>query len=151
LINSISEVFVARKMAVVFVARLYGKIIAALVLFTVNREGTYAYNFSDSKYLKFHPNHALLWAAIEWSIRNGLSAFDLGISSPQDNQLLLFKRRWGGSELNVRDYFIAPGSKSILPDRRASLKYKSATIAWRFLVPSFVASTVGPSLISHLE
>jgi len=151
LIKSISELFAAKRKAVIFVARLSGRIIATLVLFTVNKEGTYGYNFSDTKYLGFHPNHALLWAAIEWSIRNGLSAFDLGISSPQDNQLLLFKRRWGGSEFKVRDYFIASKDKSILPDRRASMKYKSATIAWRFLVPSYFASRLGPAILSHLD
>jgi lipid II:glycine glycyltransferase (peptidoglycan interpeptide bridge formation enzyme) len=113
--------------------------------------GIYAYNFSDQRYLRYRPNNALIWGAIQWSLQNGFTSLDLGISSPQDNQLLWWKKRWGAVEYLLREYFLSSANKPIAPDRRESLKYKSATMLWRYLVPGFVASAIGPSLIPHLD
>jgi len=151
LLKEISNILMPKKLARTFVARLGEKIVATLILFTMNKEGIYAYNFSDAKYLRFEPNNALIWRAIKWSLDNGFRSFDLGISSPQDNQLLSFKMRWGAIVTKLPEYFIAPSDKVILPDRRASQKYRPATLAWKFLLPSFIASAIGPRILSHFE
>jgi CelD/BcsL family acetyltransferase involved in cellulose biosynthesis len=151
LLDAIHEKLVSKNLARTFVARLEGRVIAALIMFTMSGEGIYAYNFSDRKYLRLRPNNALIWAAIQWSLENRLSIFDLGISSPQDNQLLPFKKRWGAVEHTLREYFITRGDKPIVPDRRASLKYKWATMVWRHLVPNYFASKFGPALLSHID
>lgn len=146
---AICNLLLPKKLAKIFVARLAEKIVAVLVLFTMNKESIYAYNFSDMKYLKLRSNNALIWAAIKWSVDNDMRRFDMGISSPEDGQLLGFKMRWGATHDKVHEYLLARGDKVISPDRRGSLKYKSATFAWRFLMPSIIASKIGPPLLSH--
>lgn len=151
LLEGIDEVLAPKKLARIFVAKLNEKIIAILILFTINEEATFAYNFSDVNYLRLYPNNALIWSAIKWSLDNGFRNFDMGISSPQDNQLLSFKMRWGPIVSKLREYFIASNENAISPDRRACKKYKSATLVWRFLLPSFVASVIGPRILPHFE
>lgn len=150
LLKEINRTFVP-KLARTFVARRDSKIIGAIILFLMNNEAIYAYSFSDSENLKYHPNHALIWTAIKWSLQNGISVFDLGTSSPLDNKLLEFKRRWGAHEIGLNDYFLTHDLSAITPDRRSSLKYRSAAFAWRVLLPQFVAGTIGPPLLRHLE
>jgi len=150
LLKAIGDVLVPKNLAKILLAKLDNKIIATLILFTMNREAIYAYNFSDPNYLKSDPNNALIWAAIKWSLKSGLREFDMGISSPQDNKLLSFKMRWGAIEDKLPEYFLATGNqKDIVSDRRASLKYRLASFAWRFLLPDFLTATIGPRLISH--
>jgi len=151
LLSLIGDLLCSKKLAVVLTARLEEKIIALMILFVLNKEAIYAYNFSDSKYLKFYPNNAMIWTAIKWSLDKGLNRFDLGISSSEDDELLAFKRRWGASEDMLHEYFVTPSDRVIAPDRRASLKYRSAILAWRLLLPTFVASRIGPLLLRHFE
>jgi lipid II:glycine glycyltransferase (peptidoglycan interpeptide bridge formation enzyme) len=151
LLEAIKNMLIPKKLARIFVARLAGKMVAAVVLFIMNNDSIYAYNFSDSNYLRFRPNNALIWAAIKWSLDNALSNLDLGISSPQDNELLSFKMRWGATRTRVRDYFLVRGGMAIPADRRASLRYRLAAAAWRTLLPSFLARKMGPMLLTHLE
>jgi CelD/BcsL family acetyltransferase involved in cellulose biosynthesis len=84
LLKSISDLS-TKGLAKIFLAKMKGKVIACLVLFTMNKEAIYAYNFSDVEYLRFYPNNALIWTAIKWSMKNGFSVFDMGTSSRQDN------------------------------------------------------------------
>jgi len=150
LLKAIGDVLVPKNLARIFLARLDKKIIATLILFTMNKEAIYAYSFSDPNYLKFYPNNALIWAAIKWSLNNGLREFDMGVSSPQDNRLLSFKMRWGAIEDKLHDYYISKDKQAdIVLDRRASRKYRLATLAWRFLLPNFLTETIGPKLVSH--
>jgi lipid II:glycine glycyltransferase (peptidoglycan interpeptide bridge formation enzyme) len=150
LLKSISDLS-AKGLAKIFLAKMKGKVMAFLVLFTMNKEAIYAYNFSDVEYLRFYPNNALIWTAIKWSMENGFSVFDMGTSSRQDNKLLSFKTRWGTVVEKLGDFFITRDDKMILPDRRAAMKYKAVSVAWRFLIPGFFASRVGPRLLHHLE
>lgn len=149
--TAIAHLLLPKNLAKIFVARFENKVVAALVLFTLNKEAVCAYNWSNKKYLGLRPNNALFWAAIKWSLENGLDVFDMGVGSPQDDQLLSFKRRWGTIEGPLYDYFAVVEGERFSPDRRASAKYEFAMLAWRFLVPKFVASAVGPRLLSHLE
>ena len=151
LLNAIMNRLAANNFAKVFVARLQEKIVAALVLFTMSKEGIYAYNFSDEKYLDSYPNNALLWAAIKWSMDNELRLFDMGISSPHDKELFAFKMRWGATAAKLHDYFIGANEQLVsAPDRRSSRKYASATTIWK-LIPGLLANRLGPRLIRHLE
>lgn len=150
LLKSISDLS-AKGLAKIFLAEMRGKVMAVLVLFTMNKDAIYAYNFSDVESLRFYPNNALIWTAIKWSMKNGFSVFDMGTSSRQDNKLLSFKRRWGSVVEKLGDFFIARDDKMILHDRRAAMKYKAVSVAWRFLIPGFFASRVGPRLLHHLE
>jgi len=149
LLKAISDLLVPRGIAKIFIATLEQKIIGTLVLLTMKNEATYAYVFTDPKYLRLRTNNALLWTAIRWSLESGMSCFDMGISSPLDNELLRFKKSWGATEEKLHDYFILEGQKPLNPDRRSSLTYKLAILTWRLVFPTFVASKVGPRLLYH--
>jgi len=147
--DAIINVLVPKGLARIFVARLRDETIATLVLLTMNREAVYAYNFSDERFFRFRPNNALLWEAIKWSLDMNLSSLDLGTSSPEDNELLSFKLSWGAFKDKLHEYYIG-GSDKILsgPDRRSSRRYRLASFVWKRL-PTFLASAIGPKLLSH--
>ena len=77
LFNVINQTLVP-KLARIFVARHDSEIIGAVIIFMMNNEATFAYSFSDNENLQYHPNHALIWTAIKWSLQSGFSMFDLG-------------------------------------------------------------------------
>jgi hypothetical protein len=89
--------------------------------------------------------------AIKWSMANDIKNFDMGICCPQDNDLWLFKSRWGTIEHKLHDYFMMTKEVRAPSERRASMTYKLARLAWRRIVPSFVASAIGLRLLCSFE
>lgn len=54
----------------------------------------YKYGASDPVYLKFHPNHLMLWEAMLYARRQGYSRFDFGKTDPANTGLTDFKDGW---------------------------------------------------------
>jgi hypothetical protein len=150
LIEEIVHDLVPRKLATILKAQLQGEVVAVLVLFTMNNEGLYAYGFSNPEFLGFRPNNALLWAGIEYCAEKGFTRIDLGTSSPQDGDLMSFKKHWGSTVDRLNEYFAGTKiRRDFVTDKRESYRYKLAMFAWRFFVPEFLARQVGPMILRH--
>lgn len=65
----------------------------------------YGYGASNPKYLKLHPNHAILWKAIEDACKEGFVYFDFGRASLNESGLRAFKLRWGTEEIALKYSF----------------------------------------------
>ena len=65
----------------------------------------YGYGASNPKYLKLHPNHAILWKAIEDACKEGFVYFDFGRASINESGLRAFKLRWGTEEIALKYSF----------------------------------------------
>jgi lipid II:glycine glycyltransferase (peptidoglycan interpeptide bridge formation enzyme) len=85
------------------------------------------YLASDMDFLKYHPNHLLIWKAIEMGCGEGFRYFDFGRAGGNMKGLIEFKEKWGGDECEV-PYMYFPktaGITSLWADsKRISLSNK---------------------------
>jgi len=72
--------------------------IAGIVILQWQQTLTYKFSASDQTKLDLHPNHLLLWTAIQWGCAHGFTSFDLGRSNITDAGLRDFKSSWAAEE-----------------------------------------------------
>lgn len=72
-----------------------GKPIASILLFCFRKRMSWEAVGVAPSYSHLHPNHFLLWEAIQMAHREGFEIFDLGRTSSQNLGLMQFKDRWG--------------------------------------------------------
>jgi len=90
--------------------------IAAAIFLTAYNTITYKYSASLPIYWKYHPNHLMLWDAIQYGCKNGYKKFDWGRTNLMDEALRQFKLGWG-SEEHIQNY-TKSGTKVDLIERR---------------------------------
>lgn len=119
---------------------------AAITVWKGARSWIYAFGASDPAYLEHRPNHVLLWAAVQDSIRAGCR-FDMGRAAPEQEGLVEFKRRWGGQALPLAyDYWPAPAGLNLALRDRGPMA--AAAAVWSRL-PAGVAR-LGSGLYRYL-
>lgn len=98
----------------VYLALDEGKAVATIVVASYKDTAYYLYGGSDSRNLRYRPNHLLLWTAIEKAWNEGRRFFDFGRSGLNNPSLMQFKRRWGTVESDLPSYWLSlNGKKSI--------------------------------------
>ncbi|MEO0106421.1 MAG: GNAT family N-acetyltransferase [candidate division WOR-3 bacterium] len=110
----------------ILIARYQDKPIAGSIFFTYKDKIYHKFNASHPDYLKYQPNHLILWEAIQWAVKNELSLLDLGRTSPDNEGLIAFKRHWGAKEIEL-SYYYWPEIKGASATKESSLKYKIAS------------------------
>lgn len=128
--------------------RYQGKDIAAMVFLKYKDTMYYKYGASDNRYLAHHPNHLLMWKAIEHACQEGFRFFDFGRTAPEDKGLMDFKKRWGSLELGL-PYFFYPHRMGISLTDRDSLKYRMISTA-SHLLPVSILKIGGRIIYKHL-
>ena len=68
---------------------------------TGKRTAIYTHGAADFRASGPHPNHALIWAAIQWGCEHGFRTFDLGRTRLDDAALRAFKSGWGARETRL--------------------------------------------------
>ncbi len=119
---------------------------AAIVVWKGPREWIYAFGASRDELLEYRPNHALLWRAIRDAAAAGV-VFDFGRAAPEQEGLVVFKRRWGGEPVPLAyDYW--PGVGGLNVARRDQGALGAAARVWSAL-PAPVAR-MGSALYRYL-
>lgn len=90
------------------------------------------------------PNDMLIWNMIKWGVENDYSSFDLSPAPYENKGLLQFKRKWGGDEREVLQYYYP---KTSLPSTKG-LTQSLARNALR-ISPKFIHKLAGRQLIKH--
>ncbi len=108
----------------------------------------YKFNASNANYLKYLPNHFLVWYAIQQSCYNGFKYLDFGRASPDNQGLMKFKRLWGADEIEL-PYYYWPTVKGVTSTEEKSLKYGMITSVLR-RTPTTISRAAGKLLYKHL-
>ena len=116
-------------------ARHDEKTIGGMIFFTFKKSIIYAYGASDPQELNYYPNHIILWEMIKWGCENNFSEFSFGRTSPEDEGLFEFKKRWGTELLKLNYYYSKPLNPASMD--RKGWKYRMLTGTWKRL-PSLV-------------
>lgn len=135
-------------MAKVLMAEHKGEYIAGIMWFAFKDTIIYMYNVSEQEYLHLCPNHLLLWEAIQWACRSGYRLFDFGRTSPDNQGLWNFKRRWGTNEVPITHYYW-PHIAGPASTEESSIKFQILTSFWRRL-PVILTRAFAPYLYKHL-
>lgn len=77
------------------VAELNGNIIAGLLFLHFNRYVRLWCETSDTNFLSYRPNNAIINYIIKWSCENGYKLVDFGASPIGNDGLVAFKEEWG--------------------------------------------------------
>jgi len=103
---------------IITVATYKNKNIAGAIFLKFKDKLVYKYGASNTKYHNLRPNNLIMWEAIRWGKRNGLSTLNFGRTEPENDGLLQFKRGWGGAESVLRYYhYNRQGLKSVHSNR----------------------------------
>jgi len=116
---------IKKEKAALLMAFYGNKAIAGIVLYFYKDVAVYMYGASDTAYLKYRPNHLLLWEGIKISKEKGIKIFDFGRVSEDNKGLADFKRRWGTTEVRLH-YYYWPQKKGIGSVDRSNIKYRIA-------------------------
>jgi CelD/BcsL family acetyltransferase involved in cellulose biosynthesis len=82
----------------ILIAEVQGRPAAAAILLRWNRTVIYKLAASERSLLRYKPNHALVWHAIQRAVREGDTRFDFGRSDGANSGLRAFKAGWGARE-----------------------------------------------------
>ena len=77
----------------------------ALLVMPYKREVVSAYMGSNPDAKDARVNDLLFWEAIRWSSEAGYESFYFGADSPLQEGLLAYKRKWGGEQFAIPNYF----------------------------------------------
>lgn len=124
------------------------KTIAGLVLLKFKDTIYCEYNGVDDRFLRYCPNHCLLWKAIKMACNKQYRYFDFGRSSSNNRGLIDFKRRWGAKEYGL-DYFYYPEIKGISSIQEENIKYRVVTKMERRM-PLLLTKISGKIIYRHL-
>ncbi len=106
------------------IARAGDSAVAAAVFIHDSQYVCYKYSASLIKYWPLHPNHILLWNAIEDAAERGMRSLDLGRTGGHNAGLRNFKRSWGAYERELA--YWCPEWRGTLRRRMAATLHRRA-------------------------
>ena len=135
--------------AEILMAEFEGSVIAAHFLLRFNGRVSAEAVGWDSNYGKASPNHFLFWEGIKSACKSGFRVYDFGRTSPHNQPLLDFKRRWGTRSSDLHSFCNPLRSYRGIVDRESSKTYKLARFACR-KAPDFAYLFIGNVCYRHL-
>ena len=128
-----------------FLLSLYdGRPIGAILLLRHRDTLYWRAGVMDDRFRRLNPTNLLLWRAIELGVEEGLKELDLG-RTRKGTGIYLFKSRWGGREIHLKDYVFFLRKPRELPEPYQGW-YVYASKMWS-LVPLEVNSKIGWRLL----
>jgi hypothetical protein len=79
----------------IYIAYLNDKPICGYIILDTHLSSIYAYGASDFAFQATRMNDLVMWRAMADSIERGKKYFDFGCDSPDSENILRFKRKWG--------------------------------------------------------
>jgi hypothetical protein len=102
--KKLQEQILARGRGTVILAQQGGSIVAGAVFLRSNNDAIYKFGASLPAALPVRANNSVMWAGIQWSLREGVKSLSLGRTSLQQEGLRRFKLGWGSSETQTAYY-----------------------------------------------
>jgi hypothetical protein len=99
--------FHAKGMTLLLIADLDGTAAAANLSFKFKERMYYEFLGLNYDLISYSPGHLLLWETIQRAQNDVLQYFDFGLTPPENEGLMDFKRRWGAQEMDL-NYFYLP-------------------------------------------
>ena len=122
--------------------------IAFTILFTFKEQMMCLVNGSVTRSLRYRPNTALMWAAVQYGYAHGMTLLDYG-RSRVDSGAAAFKRELGFTEEPLGYQYYLP-DRAPMPQRNPSNpKYHLVIRVWRRL-PLRLTRAVGPVIVRYL-
>ena len=143
------ETFSPGENAAILLAEFEGKVVAGHFLLKFNGRVSAEAVGWDISYGKTSPNHFLFWEGIKSACENGCMVYDFGRTSPNNQPLLDFKKRWGTLVTDLHSFCYPIRSYRGIVDRESSRTYKLARFACR-KAPDFAYSFIGNACYRHL-
>ena len=134
---------------VILLAEFEGKVIAGHFLLKFNGRVSAEAVGWDNSYSKMSPNHFLFWEGINSACAEGCRIYDFGRTSPNNQPLLDFKKRWGAQVTDLHSFCYPIRSYRGIVDRESSKTYKLARFACQ-RAPGFAYSFIGDFCYRHL-
>lgn len=119
--------------------------VSAALFLTAGSSCVYKFSASDSAAWGLHPNHLVLWTAIEYACQNAYETFDFGRTETAHEGLRVFKSSWGTDELALR--YSVLGREAPAVDERDGSGSLSATIIRHS--PAMVCRLAGRALYRY--
>jgi CelD/BcsL family acetyltransferase involved in cellulose biosynthesis len=114
-----------------------GEAIAGDMFFLFKGKVLLVLNVSDRRYRNYKPNDFMIWNIIKWSCEAGYKTLDHGPISFEDKGLLHFKKKWGGSDIEVCRYYY-PAAIKEASSENGSLFFRAMPVRMAALVGSRV-------------
>jgi len=124
------------------------KIIGAIILLKFKQVVHSEYLASDIRYQKYHPNHFLIWKAIEMGYREGFQYFDFGRATSSNKGLVEFKQKWATDEYEV-PYIYFPKMTGVTSLQADSKKIRLSNRIIRKL-PLTLTKAISGRLYNHM-
>jgi hypothetical protein len=129
-------------------AELNGEIIGGLILFKFRDTVTLEHIGSNDEHLLLRPNHILYAKAIEMACAEGYLYADFGKTSPENQGLLDFKRRWGAVMYDA-PYFYYPEVRGIMSLNEKNALYRTLVSVGKH-IPFSVSRALGSMVYRHM-
>jgi CelD/BcsL family acetyltransferase involved in cellulose biosynthesis len=104
-IKTLWEVFSPTGRLELLLAVKEGTVVSGLMLFKFKNRVSAEFAASDERFKELSPNHFLFWEAIQRACCQGYSLFDFGRTSPDNRNLMEFKRRWGAQVIDLPQFY----------------------------------------------
>jgi lipid II:glycine glycyltransferase (peptidoglycan interpeptide bridge formation enzyme) len=137
--------------ATIMVAYKDDRPIASIFTLRHGKTLTYKYGCSDARFHNLGGTHFLFWHAMHTAKGNGVTVFDLGRSTVQNEGLIRFKERWGAkrSSLFYMTFAAAGSARGASPHSGTDWKMRYAKRFFKS-APNSVLSFIGTALYRHI-
>lgn len=115
--NNVLEHIISKGYGIVVSAYHAETMIASSIFFNFGQSAIYKYSASKPEYHFLRPNNLIMWEAIKWYKRQGITTLSLARTEFQNQGLLRYKRAWGARESVLKYYRYDIGRKSYLQKR----------------------------------
>jgi hypothetical protein len=123
-----------------------GQPAAGILTIRYKRTMIYKYGCSDQQFHKLGPMQLVMWRAIQEAKEHGLLEFDMGRTDWNNEGLLTFKDRWGGTRSTLL-YLRYPVPKPLHSTEDILMRVAGLVFAW---APNGFLSTAGNILYRHI-
>lgn len=123
--------------------------IAGLILLKFKDRVSAEFAASDEAFRDLSPNHFVFWEAIKLCYEEGYKIFDFGRTSPTNNTLMDFKRRWGTEVIDLPQFFYPQHLAEETLTAEGSWKFKLMSKICED-APNFIQKAVGNFCYRHL-
>lgn len=129
-------------------AEFKGKIIGGSLCFRFGDTIVDRFNAWDSHYSDYRTNFLLVWEAMRRGYNDGFRRFHFGVSNPENQGLLNFKRLWWTEEARL-PYYYYPKTEVVRPIPQTSIVYRLHT-AVNSMLPEFGLQLLGRVVYRHM-
>ncbi|MGO9138293.1 MAG: lipid II:glycine glycyltransferase FemX [Syntrophales bacterium] len=98
---------------------------------------------------KASPNHFLFWEGIKLACEKGFRVYDFGRTSPNNQPLMDFKKRWGAQIVDLHSFHYPIKSYRGVVNREASKAYRLARFACQ-KAPESIYPLIGKFCYRHI-